>query len=328
MLALAAVGFRHGHNWSLVDGLVKTGQARLAAVVEDHPDLAARAAERYAVPVYDSVGALLAEVDVEVASLAPRNNRKAEAIAALVEAGVHCFVDKPLTTTLEGLARIEAALSRRDVVCLTALPVRFFPAHWTARRLLVEGVIGEIASACAVRSHNLHPERRQPWELNLEENGGPLVDLGSHDLDYVAWCVRQPPVSVMANQALLRYRDLGDFADAAQMFVRFAGGASATIWSDWLTPEAVAGSATGMHFVGTQGALRLDEREGALWLLKAGGGWERVPAEARPPDFHADFLAAARGEPHVVTTAECLSTARVLLNGRRSAETGQAVGLF
>lgn len=327
MLRLAAVGFRHGHNWTLVDGLVKTGEAEVVAVAEDAEALAAEAVERYRVPVYPTVEALLDATDVDVASLAPTNNAKADAVCALVARGVHCFVDKPLTTTLDDLGRIEAAVREAGVVCVMALPVRFFPPHWTAKRLIDERAIGAIATAYAIRSHNLHPHRRNPWELNLQENGGPLVDLGSHDYDYLDWCVGSEPVSVFGHQALRRYTDLPTFADAAQMLVRFANGASACVSADWLAPDDARASATGVHLVGTQGTMRIIEGEGELWRLGPASGWEQVPIDEDRPDIHTDFLAAVRGEPHVVRTEECLAVARVLLEGRRSAETGTAVTL-
>jgi len=327
MLGLAAVGFRHGHNWSLVEGLTKTGQARVVAVAEDHPPLAARAAETYGATVFDSVEALLDATDVDIASLAPVNNRKAACICALAERGVHCFVDKPLTTTLAGLERIESAVRAAGVVCVMALPVRFSPAHWTAKRLIDEGRIGRIVSVHAARSHNLHPERRQPWELSIEENGGPLIDLGCHDYDYVAWCVGDRPVSVCGSQTLARYADLTGFADAAQMFVRFAGGASATVSSDWLTPDGAKGGTTGVRIVGTQGAIRIDEHEGELALLTADSGWRTVPHDEGIPDIYTDFIAAVHGGTAVVTTEQCLAVSRTLLLGRRAAATGRLIDL-
>jgi len=327
MLRLAAVGVRHGHNWSLVDGLVKTRQAELAAVVEDHPELVAKARERYDVPVYGTVEALLKAEEVHVASLAPTNNRKADAICALARRGVHCLVDKPLATTLDDLARIEAAVRESGVHCVMALPVRFFPAHWAAKRLIDDGAIGDIAAVFAMRTHNLHPETRRSWELNTEENGGPLVDLGSHDYDFAAWCVGSRPVSVFGNASLKRYTDLSGFADAAQMMVRFADGAAAWVCSDWLTPDDARGSATGVQIVGTRGVLRVSERDGDLALLTGGTGWQQAPTDADRPDMVRDFLAGLRGEPHIVTADQCLNTARVLLHGRASAGTGAAVAL-
>jgi myo-inositol 2-dehydrogenase/D-chiro-inositol 1-dehydrogenase len=327
MLRLAAVGFRHGHNWSLVKGLLATGQAELVAVAEDHPPLAAQAAERLHVPVFDTLETMLASVRVDAASLAPVNCRKADAICTLAERGIHCFVDKPITTTLEGLDRIESSVRRAGVECIAALPLRFMGAYATARRLIRQGDVGRVVSVLALRSHNLHPERRQPWELTLQENGGPLVDLGSHDFDFVSWCLDARPVSVFGSQTLARYQDLATFVDAAQMCVRYADGATAYFAADWLTPDGTKVAATGMTLVGAQGTLRIVESGDELWRLGPGAGWERVPNDTGLADLHADFLAAARGEPHVVKTDECLAGVRVLLSGRRSAETGELVRL-
>lgn len=327
MFKLAAVGFRHGHNWGLVKGLLETGEVRLVAVVEDHPELAAQAAEKYHVPVFATIGELLEKVEVDIASLAPVNRLKADFVCALARGGVHCLVDKPLTTTEEGRRRIEEAVRAAGVVCVTALPVRFFPAHWTARRLIREGRIGRVAAVFAHRSHNLHPHTRRPWELSVEENGGTLVDLGNHDWDYVAWCLESPPVTVSASETLMRYTDLTSFADSAQMFVRFGDGATATVWSDWLAPDGVEGSATGVLFVGTRATLRIDEHQGTLTILAEGGGWRAIEPDPRRPDLYRDFLAAVRGRPHVVTIDQTLAVSRLLLAAHHAARTGEVVHL-
>jgi predicted dehydrogenase len=208
-----------------------------------------------------------------------------------------------------------------------ALPVRFSPPHWTAKRLADEGAVGRLAAVHAVRSHNLHPATRSPWELTCRDNGGPLVDLGSHDYDFVAWCMGRRPVAVAANQALLRYADLTEFADAAQMFVRFADGTSATVWSDWLTPDGTKGTTSGVLLVGTEGAMRIDEGTRQLHLLRPGRDWEVVQNDREVPNLSADFLRAIAGEAHVVTTEECLEVSRVLLTAAEAARTGQVMGL-
>jgi len=124
------------------------------------------------------------EVDVFY-NLGPNNIHAEPSIAAL-EAGVPVLSEKPLAASLEDAERMAEAAESADVPSAIAFNYRYVPAIQYAKRLIEDGVLGEIHHVRANYLQDWLVDPTAPWSWrNSEElaGSGALGDLGAHSLD-------------------------------------------------------------------------------------------------------------------------------------------------
>jgi predicted dehydrogenase len=109
----------------------------------------------------------------------------------LADAGVHILIEKPLSNSLDGVAKLLKTCQKQGMVLLTGYNLRFLPSLQRFRNLLGEGVIGKVLSVrCEIGQYlpSWRPDSdyRQGVSARRELGGGALLEL-SHELDYLRW---------------------------------------------------------------------------------------------------------------------------------------------
>jgi predicted dehydrogenase len=133
---------------------------------------------------------VLDEIDV-LYNLGPNWLHVEPTIEAL-DRGVNVFCEKPLAPTVEGAERVAAAARRSDAMAGVAFNFRAVPALVYAKRLIEDGVLGDVHH---VRGRYLQdwlvdPEAPWSWRNDDELAGsGALGDLGAHTVDLVQYLV-------------------------------------------------------------------------------------------------------------------------------------------
>ncbi len=214
--------------------------------------------------------------------------------------GCHLFIEKPVSHSLERLDELQAALRSGGGRAFVGFQFRFHPGLEFIKRLLDEGAIGRPVSAHAHWGEYLpgwHPweDYRQGYAARADLGGGVVRTL-CHPLDYLRWLLGET-TDVRAFTARLGDLQI-DVEDTADILLRFAGGASASLHLDYLQRPP----AHRLEIVGTQGTIQWDNADGAVrWYTPAEGRWQ---AALPPPGFErntlfremlAHFLAVARG---------------------------------
>ena len=110
---------------------------------------------------------------------------------SLGRAGVHLLVEKPLSSSINGIPLFLDSCREQGVVMLTGYNLRFLPSLQRFRSLLSENLIGKVLSVrCEVGQYlpSWRPDTdyRQGVSARLELGGGALLEL-SHELDYLRW---------------------------------------------------------------------------------------------------------------------------------------------
>lgn len=109
----------------------------------------------------------------------------------LARAGVHLFVEKPLSASLDGIPQLLETCREQGTVLLTGYNLRFLPSLQRFRDLLNENVIGRVLSVrCEIGQYlpSWRPDidYRQSVSAHRKLGGGALLEL-SHELDYLSW---------------------------------------------------------------------------------------------------------------------------------------------
>ncbi|MEU9030044.1 NAD-dependent epimerase/dehydratase family protein [Streptomyces sp. NPDC048383] len=139
-------------------------------------------------------------------------------VRALLAAGKHVLLEKPMTTTVEDAEGLAATAAADGAPVLAmAHPRRLFPAYAWVKRLIDSGELGEVVR---VDWSEGHPYAHEPVSWSMFDRrlagGGVLTDTASHVFDTLLWWLG-PEVEVV------RYEDdsLGGVEADASAHLRF-----------------------------------------------------------------------------------------------------------
>ncbi len=217
---------------------------------------------------------------------------------AAIEADAHVFVEKPLAASLNGVDELLAAAKRANRVLAVGYHLRFHVGLEHLRRLLSDGVIGDVLSIRAEFGQYLPEWRpaqdyREGYNARSALGGGIILD-GSHELDYVRWLGGEVEAVFCAAG---HYSPLEmDVEDIAAITLRMAAGWIAEVHLD----SVQRGYARGCKVIGTEGTLTWDPVEGVSLLQASADGKKTmaIAPEANEPYIREmrHFLACVRGE--------------------------------
>ena len=135
--------------------------------------------------------ALARDPDIDAAVVATPNALHAPQAIALLEAGRHVLVEKPMATTVaECNAMIEAA-QRGGASLMVAHCWRFHPDVQAMRERIASGELGEIVKT---RGYGVHAGwGPSGWFADKAlAGGGALPDMGVHAIDTVRYLLGDP----------------------------------------------------------------------------------------------------------------------------------------
>ena len=229
ILGAGSVGRRHLRN------VLSLGH-QVAAVCD--PDLAKLEESRTIVPgsliTQNETEALGQQADAALicspTSLHVRQARNA------IEQGLHVFVEKPLSHTLEHTEDLVKEAAARDRVVLVGCNLRFFPSLQLVKRLVEEGRIGRPLAARAQCGYYLpfwHPDSdyRKGYSANRDSGGGVILD-SIHEFDYLRWLLGEV-TEVFCYAGKVSNLEI-DTEDTADILLRFRPGVIANVHLDYL----------------------------------------------------------------------------------------------
>lgn len=103
----------------------------------------------------------------------------------------HLLIEKPLSSSLEGVAELIKLCNENDLVLMVGYNLRFTPSLKFFRELLRKDIIGDLFSVrCEVGQYlpswRTETDYRQGVTARKELGGGALLEL-SHEIDYLRW---------------------------------------------------------------------------------------------------------------------------------------------
>jgi predicted dehydrogenase len=158
---------------------------------------------------------------VVLATPVPTHAALAETV---LQAGKHCFVEKPLAQTVADAERAVAAACAGDRVLMVGHLLEYHPGVVKLKQLADSGELGEI--------RYLYSNRLNLGKLRADENA--LWSLGAHDISVVLLLAGEEPCEVEAHgESYLR----DGVEDVVFAFLRFPSGLAAHLHLSWLDPH-------------------------------------------------------------------------------------------
>lgn len=116
------------------------------------------------------------------------HNMLAEVATYFIEKKIPCLIEKPGAVSFKEAYLLAKASSESFVPVGFGYNMRHHRAFIHARRVLLDGTIGEITHIEAYYGHGGRKDYDKEWRMSKEKSGGGvLVDLGSHLIDLSFW---------------------------------------------------------------------------------------------------------------------------------------------
>jgi predicted dehydrogenase len=167
---------------------------------------------------------LLGDPSLDAIVLATPVPTHAELATRVLDAGKHCFVEKPLAQSVADAERAVAAAERAGKVLMVGHLLEYHPAVSKLKEIADGGELGSI--------HYIYSNRLNLGQLRADENA--LWSLGAHDISVILRLADEEPFEVSARgEAYMR----DGVEDVVFAFLRFPSGLAAHLHLSWLDPH-------------------------------------------------------------------------------------------
>ena len=321
----------HVHAEGYAQQVADNSEAELVCIWDDMPERGKPAAERWKVPYETDLDAVLARDDIDgVVINAPTSQHK-DVMVPAAKAGKHIFTEKALSVTLADSTEIAAAVKAAGIKFMISLPSRTRPETLLTKRILDEGLLGDIT---LMRARIAHCAALDKWfsggsqwfaEADLA-GGGALFDLGCHTVDVMRWFMGEP-LSLVSR--VNNFAGAYDIDDNSVLLVEFKNRALGILDVSWV-------HRTGPNFFelhGTEGCLirglpgqdfmftsrKLKPADVDAWIAPTS-----MPA-AQPTPMQQWLNAVLRDEPMTITVDDGWNLTQLLEAAYVSARENKAV---
>lgn len=234
------------------DALRTTPGAQLVAVTDLAPERAQTLAARYGCAAVPGIKELLGHAGLEVVIVSTPPHVHADACLAVLAAGKHVIVEKPLAPSVAAGREMVEAARARGLTLATGFNYRYYPAMRKARELIDHGFIGALDHVRSFAGHPGGSEFTHPWVHDVRVmGGGTLMDNGIHIIDLTRYFLGEvADVTGFRTHRVWKFKGCEDNAFA---LLRGVDGAIATLhtsWTEW------KGYRFHVEIYGTEGCLR------------------------------------------------------------------------
>ncbi len=289
---------------NLAEGLDGITEASLVVVFDLDRDAAAAVASRRGAAAVNSAEELFAWDGLDGVMIALPSDMHAPAAVRAADAGVHVFVEKPMSVDVKSCRDMIDAARRNGVKLMVGQVLRYYEPYRSILRCISDGRFGALRAAAICRRTKALKAGASGWRLDRRRSGGLLFEVGIHELDMLR-CLLGRPASVRSLSS--RASDTENAVDFLSVQIRFASGGVATYETGLGDHSGCYGfrlyfeKATMIsHSVFDTSALALHTADGTCELdLEA--EWSKEPpveAELR------GWLSAVRGKASVPVTGE------------------------
>jgi predicted dehydrogenase len=245
-------------------GVVRAATHELPAVYVDYRDMLAK------------------EKDLDVAIVATPDWVHAEHTVACLDAGLHVYCEKEMSNTLEGARQIVEAARRTGRKVQIGHQRRSNPYYIHALKLINEDkALGRITNCYGQWNRPAQPLAQVPEKLQIPQDvldkygygtmdrfrnwrwyrtfsGGPIADLGSHQIDVFNWFLGTPPANVIASGGLDYYHDGRQWYDSIMAVYEYPT-AAGTVRAFYQVLNTTSYGGYYETFMGDRGTINISE---------------------------------------------------------------------
>lgn len=221
-------------NWGIIgagiiaekmaDALYQNQNSKLLAVASKSSDRAKNFAEKNKVPIACTYTEIVNNKDIDIIYVATTHNFHFENAKLALENGKHLLVEKAFTVNAKEAENLAKLAADRKLFLMEAIWVRFLPSYKLLKKMLMDGIIGEIKQI-NVSFGNFVPPMFEKRLTDPDLAGGVTLDMGIYPISFVCFMMGELPSEA---KSMTRFSDLGVDEISDYMF-KFPSGCMATI---------------------------------------------------------------------------------------------------
>ena len=215
MFRITGISFDHMHMGDLLRLVHDHPNAEIAGIFDPDPSRMAAAIAAFNIPpdrVFTDFDTCMAATkpNLTILCAAPADHaRYAERIAPH---NTHLFVEKPFAASAADARRMIAAMRPTGKLMAINWPLTWVPAHVTAKRLIDQGLIGQLrevhfhdgnrgplyhlADKVEVTPEEVEAQKPTSWWYKRAHGGGSLLDYLGYGATLGTWYMGRPPLEV------------------------------------------------------------------------------------------------------------------------------------
>jgi predicted dehydrogenase len=266
-LSVGVIGAGSIGNVHLTGYAAEPKAVQIQAICDNRQERLDEMGEKFGVPTghrYRDYRKMLANEQLDVASVCLPNALHFDAAAASIRRGLHTLIEKPMVLTMTEARELNKIQAKKPVKVMVAFSHRFMPQNIQAKKLIAQGKIGKPFMIRVRYAHSgPYPGWAQTdWFYNKKlAGGGALLDMGIHAIDICQYLVG-PIKSVSAEVKTLRKNIPVD--DNAVMLLEFGGDTKTLgyIECGWTSGPGFGG----IEVYGDKGTLVLELFKPGRWI--------------------------------------------------------------
>lgn len=264
VIGVGSIGERHLRCFQ------NTGRAKLS-LVEVNPKLRQTIAERYQIEqAFDSLDAAIAARPHAAVICTPAWLHIPMA-TQLAKAGVHLLIEKPLSTSRDGVDELQQLIEKHSIRTSVAYVYRSHPLLQAAREAIRSGRFGrpvELVAVCGQHFPTYRPAYREIYYNDRATGGGAIQDALTHVINAGEWLVG--PAERVVADAAHQVLDGVKVEDTVHLLARHGGVLASYSLNQYQAPNEVT-----ITVVCERGTVRCEFHQNRwLWMTEPGGTWQ------------------------------------------------------
>jgi glucose-fructose oxidoreductase len=303
-MRVAGINFDHMHMGDLLRMVFDHPQTEIVGICDEEPKRMQSAIANFNIPaerIFTDVDECIEKSRPDFVILCSATARHAEDVERIAPHRVHILVEKPFATSVAEADLMIAAAKQHKVFLAINWPLRWYPGHCTAYRLLTEGRIGELEevhfydgnrgplwhSADKIETTPTPAGKRQSWFYKRRQGGGSLLDYLGYGTTLGTWYHQgRKPIEITAVTDLPNGLEVDEHSITV---ARYACGLSKfeTRWGTFTDPWTIQPQPKcGFVLKGSDGTISSYDRELTIRLqTRKKPAGENLPVDRLQPPF-------------------------------------------
>jgi predicted dehydrogenase len=255
-----------GVGWwgaQMSDFILKSKVFNIKALYDSNLERASHVSKNIGCGFANNLDDLLSDNSIECIFIFSPNEFHVEHALRVAKAKKHVFVEKPLANTSFESIKIAEACKENGVILAIGHNVRFYSIFKEAKKIINEGVIGDIIYIDGNRSRPIgYSIDEKSWRYYSDKcNGGPLIQMAIHIFDTVRFVcdLKIDEIKKVSVKEILKTQNDESFG----VLIRFNRYKLLHVFSSYIAQESFY-----LNFFGTKGSLYVDVFNG-LFLQKS-----------------------------------------------------------
>jgi predicted dehydrogenase len=203
-MKIVGINFDHFHMGDLLAMAAETEGVEIVGLCDEQPERMQDAINKFGISpdrVFTDVHACLEATKPDLVILCPAAARHGEYVELVAPYNVHVIVEKPMAASLEEADRMIAAMAKTGKKLAINWPLAWYPPHLTSKRLIDEGVIGDVIEvhfydgnrgplwhgADKIELEPSAERKAASWFYKKDQGGGSLLDYLGYGTTLGTW---------------------------------------------------------------------------------------------------------------------------------------------